>query len=105
MRLNTKPIYYDNAPFLNPKNTWSDPEEAEKLSVEIGTDYSYEDGCRWSVIYTLNGITLILISFNMILYVVGAMKMTFRLVASLCGCCLCCVNFAAIIVTGVFRLN
>ena len=64
-----------------------------------------KDGCRWSIIYTLNGITLLLLAVNGILQMMGAMMLVARILGGCCCCLLSCTNFAAIIVTGVFRFN
>lgn len=74
----------------------------------MGDDHWYDcvsKGCRWSVIYKLCGVTLLLIAANSFLQCCGATSHVFRGLSSCCGSLLCCTNFAAIITTAVFRFN
>ena len=62
-------------------------------------------GCRWSIIYKMSGITMALYASFDLIMCLGTWQLHMRAIG---GCCLCligCVNIAAIIVTGVFRLN
>ena len=62
-------------------------------------------GTQWSVVYTMMGSLMVLLIVNMIIDCVGAYKATARLIGGLCGCCLCCVHLAFIIVTAVIRFS
>ena len=88
---------------------WSDPDEAANLIAEIEEDGCDRDciknGCRWSVVYSLCGVTLILIAVNSALNFIGTWMYAFRALSNCCGLLLCLVNFSAIIVTAVFRFN
>jgi len=87
----------------------SDSEKARQYMEDLdaaGCDGDcFKQGSRWSIIYTFCGITLILIAVNSLLLAFGAWNFHSRMIGGCCGFCLACVNFAAIIVTGVFRFN
>ena len=98
-----KNIFYDIAPLVYPD--WSDAAEASDLIADLGNFSNRDDGCQWSVIYTLNCITLLLFALNSILQMIGAKYAIARMCGLCCCLCLSCANFAAIIVTGVYRFN
>ena len=62
-------------------------------------------GSKWSIIYSLNGSTLLLVALNMILNIFGAFLFWPRIIGGVCNCFLSCVHFAAIIATAVFRFR
>ena len=62
-------------------------------------------GNRWSIVFALCGITLLLLAANSLLMAVGAYNVHARALASCCMGCLGCVNIAAIITAAVFRWN
>ena len=88
---------------------WTDLDEANDLIDEIIDDGCGLDcikqGCRWSIIYSLCGITMLLIATTSALNFVGTWYYHFRFISSCCTLCLCILNLSAIIVTGVFRFN
>ena len=63
------------------------------------------DGCRWSTIYILCGLTMLLIAVNAVVQLVGTVNYYARAISSCCASCLTCLNIAAIITTAVFRFN
>ena len=63
------------------------------------------DGCRWSIIYILCGITLLLIAVNALLQLLGTWNHKARAVSSCFASVLTCLNLCAIVTTGVFRFN
>ena len=88
----------------------SNASDATDLVTDIaeacGTDTSCgEDGNRFSVIYALCGVTMLLLAANSALMIVGGWSFHARGLAGCCGSLCCCLNFAAIITTGVFRYN
>ena len=71
-----------------------------------GTDTNcVDDGNRFSVIYAFCGVTMLLLAANSALMIIGAWSFHARGLAGCCGSLCCCLNFAAIITTGVFRYN
>jgi hypothetical protein len=89
---------------------WSDWTQAVEIQTEIaeacGDDVScYTVGNRWSVIYALCGVTMMLLAANSGLMILGAWSFHARGLAACCGSLCCCLNLAAIITTGVFRYN
>ena len=62
-------------------------------------------GNRFSIIYALCGTTMLLLAANSALMILGAWSFHARGLAGCCGSLCCCLNFAAIITTGVFRYN
>ena len=70
----------------------------------VGSD-CLEKGCRWSVIYQLNGVTMIIIAANILLLIGGVWNFHLRALGACCASALCCVNLAAIITTAIFRFN
>jgi len=64
-----------------------------------------QDGCRWSVIYALSSVTLLLIALNAVLMTLGAWNYFARAISGCLCCLLSMVNLAAIIVTATFRFN
>ena len=105
--------YYDTAFLLTGSNVstkWAELHEALQSIRDIqdncGNDLNcYAKGCRWSVIFELCGITLLMIMINSIIQGVGAFSIHFRGLGSCLGCLLCCTNFAAIVTTAIFRFN
>ena len=69
------------------------------------TDSCWNQGNRFSVVYAFAATTMILLAVNSALMIAGAWVVSARLCASCCGCLCCCLNFASIITTGVFRFN
>ena len=63
------------------------------------------NGCRWSTIYILCGITMLLIACNAGLQLLGTWNYHARAVSSCCASLLTCLNIAAIVTTAVFRFN
>ena len=63
----------------------------------------WQDGNRWSVIYSLCGVTILLLAANSALMFFGAWSFHARGLAACCGSLCCCLNLAAIILTGIFR--
>jgi hypothetical protein len=48
---------------------------------------------------------MVLVAANSLLLAFGTWSLYSRMIGTFCGCCLSCVNIAAIIVTGIFRFN
>ena len=66
----------------------------------------YPEGSRWSIVWKLNGITCLMMAATYLLvFVIGAYNFHSRALGGCLGCCIGCVNFAALITTGVFRYN
>lgn len=87
---------------------WTDPEEALSLRNEIAVDCDADCqklGSRWSVIFILNGILLLLVLLNMCCVGVGAYVPIFRCLGACCAPWCCCAHFAIIVMTGVFRFS
>ena len=64
-----------------------------------------QQGCRWTVIYGFAGVILLLQAANAVALLLGVWVFKARLVGICCACVMSCINFAAIIITGVFRFN
>ena len=62
-------------------------------------------GNRFSKIYALGGTTMLMLSANSAMMILGAWSFHARIVAGYCGSLLSCLNFIAIITTGVLRYN
>ena len=99
-------------PRYSPTGTiiWPDSKDAQELLKEINSNSVCDEDCKkvgtqWSVVYTMMGSLMVLLIVNMIIVCVGAYKATARLIGGLCGCCLCCVHLAFIIVTAVIRFS
>ena len=94
-------------------NQWTDYDQAKEYLTQLTEDgCTLEDdsscfyaGCRWSVIYNLNGVTMLLIAANTILLTVGVWSFHARALGACCSSALCCLNVACIITTAVFRFN
>lgn len=90
---------------------WADLELANEYIAEFETDgctwslNCLEKGCRWSIIYSFSGITMLLLAANSMVQAVGSYRYRMRALGAVCASMLCCVNLAAIITTGVFRFN
>ena len=86
---------------------FSDDEAAAAYIEDIADNYSwnYENGSRFTDIYTICGITFILLAATNLVLVAGAWNLYARLTGLCFGCCLGCVNFAALITTAVCRFN
>ena len=101
------------ADVLKQNSMWTDWSSAETYGTAIEeacgasefTDSCYTDGNNWSVIYSLCGVTMCLLALNSAMMILGAWSFHARGLASCCGSLCCCLNFAAIITTGVFRFN
>ena len=62
-------------------------------------------GSKWSIVWTLNAITMLSFAATNLIMMCGAYIFFARALGSCFSCLLGCLNLAAIIVTGVFRLN
>ena len=62
-------------------------------------------GSRWSQIYIVNGVILLLIILNMCCVAIGAYHPVFRCLGAVCAACFCCSQFGMIVATGVFRFS
>ena len=62
-------------------------------------------GSRWSSIYSMNGLLMLLMLLNMCCVCVGAWKATFRMLGALCGSLLCCLHCIVLIIFPVYRLS
>ena len=103
---------YDNLPrfYFDPTSStdyYTDYEKALEYQSEItGWDYdTQQKGTRFSVIYSLCGITMALLSVSNCCLILGAWSLYARMAGLCFACCLGCVNVAAIVTTGVFRYN
>ena len=65
----------------------------------------WNQGNRWSIIYKLNAITLFLLAANAGIMILGAWSFHARGLSACCASLLCCLNFGALVTTGVFRFN
>ena len=63
------------------------------------------DGTKWSVLYSMNGFTLLLLALDMIFVVFGAFYFWPRVLGACFNCLLSCAHFGAIITTAVFRFR
>ena len=88
-------------------NKYSDEVEAAVLISEISKmdDATIFQGTRFTVIYTLCGITFCTIAASYLCLAAGAWSLWARMTGLVCGCLFGCVNLAALITTGVFRFN
>ena len=90
------------------KDNWSDAMEYwVDIEKDCADDISscMEHGNRFSVIYALSGVTMLLLAANSALMILGAWSFHARGLAGCCGSLCCCLNLASIITTGVFRFN
>ena len=90
------------------KGPFTDTQQALEYMEDIAGDCDsdcLEQGTKWSVVYALNGSTFLLFSFNAILGIFGSLFFWPRVIGFVCNCCLSCILFAGIIVTGVFRFR
>ena len=62
-------------------------------------------GNRFSIIYALSGVSMILLAFNSIGMLFGSCSYHVRGLTTICGALFSILNFAAIITAGVFRFN
>ena len=112
------PLLYFIASFDSQKlqnELWTDWSQALDYAVQIeqecgvieteDVDNCWLDGNRWSKIFALCGVTMILLAANSGLMILGAWSFHARGLAACCGSLCCCLNLAAIITTGVFRYN
>ena len=100
----TKPIaytYYSEDNWSDAMSYWVD------IQKDCGDDLQTceEHGNRFSVIYALAGVTMLLLAANSALMILGAWSFHARGLAGCCGSLCCCLNLASIITTGVFRFN
>lgn len=99
---------YDTYPLTQCKE-YFDMEMVTILKSEIAAfcddDCVHVDGTRWSVIFTLNGVSLILLSFAFTLIAVGSRVFYARLLGVCLNCLTSCLHFAAIVVTAVYRFD
>ena len=105
-------IFYDHLPQLYFPAQYSpdDLEDARKYMQEIvddcGVDQDcYKPGNRFSLIYALSGTTMLLLALNSCFMLCGTCSYWVRSLTAGCGGLCSCLNFAAIITTGVFRYN
>ena len=99
--------YYNASPSIYYGSNASDAADlVEDIKNSCGT-YSecLDENNRFSVIYAFCGTTMILLAANSALMILGAWSFHARGLAGCCGSLCCCLNFAAIITTGVFRFN
>ena len=62
-------------------------------------------GSRFSIIFAFCGITFIMLAAANLCLTIGTYSLHARMTGICCGCCLGCLNFAALITTAVFRFN
>ena len=88
---------------------YHDTEYADQLFKDIKKngcdDDCYKNGCRWSIIFKLCGVTTIMIAVNFILVIVGAYEAHSRICGICCNLVLGCLSMAAIITAMVFRYD
>ena len=64
-----------------------------------------EVGSRWTLLYALCGLVALLLTINSLVQILGTWNYSARLLSGCCFSLFSCANLAAIIVTGVYRLN
>jgi len=111
----TKALEYDKASSIiwYDVDCWDGPFSDTTLALEYKQEIATSDcdsdclemGTKWSIIYSLNGSTLLLIAMNMILMIFGAFRFWPRMIGACCNCLLSCIHLAAIITTAVFRFR
>ena len=91
---------------------WINWDEASEyylnLVDECGTDMTnscWMNGNRWSIIYILCAISMLLLAVNAGLMVLGACSHHARGLSVCCGSLCCCLELAAIITTGAVRYS
>ena len=98
--------YYDNM-FKN--GPWGDNnEQAAEYTADIAENWSADkisEGSRFSIIFAFCGITFIMLAAANLCLTIGTYSLHARMTGICCGCCLGCLNFAALITTAVFRFN
>ena len=99
--------YYLNSGMISYGSNYSDAKDlVNDIDDACGSDTDcFEDGNRFSIIYALCGTTMLLLAANSALMILGAWSFHARGLAGCCGSLCCCLNFAAIVTTGVFRYN
>ena len=98
---------YDVYPIAGCK-VFRDEDLATKLKIDIGVDCNADclkEGTKWSLIYTFNGVVLILLCFSYLLVAFGAFVFHARVIGACLNCWLGFVHFPAILVTAVYRFN
>ena len=96
--------YYDNMYMLGP---YSNAQLADDYinDLENWDQDIVNKGSRFSIVYSLCGFTLALLALSNFCLMCGAWNLYARMCGLCCAFCLGCVNFAALITTGVFRYN
>lgn len=88
---------------------WKDEDldEYQKLFKEINRwdNDKKAKGSRFELIYKFCGITFLALAFSFMCMAIGSYVLYARVLGLCTGCLFSCVNFAAIITTGVFRFN
>ena len=92
---------------------YSDLASADEYYKEIVDEcgaYNADNECwnrgnRFSKIYALAGITMMLFACNSVLMLLGTWFVHARLCGGVCGCFCSCLNVASIITTAVFRFS
>ena len=65
----------------------------------------WDDGNRWSIVYTLGAITMLLLAVNSVILILGAWSFHMRSLSACCASLCTCLNLGAIVTIGVFRFN
>ena len=92
---------YFNGPF-------SDERYADQLKEDLKRtcfDDCLKRGIRWSVVYELNAVLMILLTIQAAVQLVGVWHLRTKVCAVCTGCSLCCFQLVVIIITGVYRFN
>ena len=77
-----------------------------KAKEYCGEDKECADlGTRWTTIFLMNAILLLIISVNMIFVAVGAFKPVFRCIGAWSACVICPAHLAIIIVSFIIRFS
>jgi len=88
---------------------WSNPELAmgiqKDLELVCTTNMCKMEGCRWSHVFGANAIILTLVIINMILLCIGTRRVFARIASAVCAMAICCMQFATLIATGIYRLR
>ena len=63
------------------------------------------NGCRWSIVYELCGVWMLLAAANGFIMILGTWNVHTRVIGNLCNCCLSCLGLGAVICACVFRFN
>ena len=97
--------YYDQHYLDGP---FTDSLLGAQLKADIEKDCDTEcmrAGIRWSTVYNMNAIVMLLITFQVMIMTIGICKMEARVFSCCCQCCFFIANLATIIVTAVYKFN